>query len=199
MSHAHLWVGTKSHVMGNMKEQTIVSILGIALLVWWISSGKANVKQIESDVQLMERLAEPWVGFPNKEKNNSAIYMNLSSFLTTTKAMTREIQEVFPDMTPTQLQRYLLDSLTQVAQETDLFAKLIHKADFEVSSGDSFVDGPFEISTQTEIQDLEMIIGLMFKVLQRARDVAVELLNKVGTHPQAISQMTGPLDALLPL
>ena len=182
-----------------MKEQTIVSILGIALLVWWISSGKANVKQIESDVQQMARLAEPWVGFPNKEKNNSAIYMNLSSFLTTTKALTREIREVFPDMTPTQLQRYLLESLTQVAQETDLFAKLVHKADFEVSSGESFVDGPFEITTQAEIRALDKIIGIMHNVLQRARDVAVDLLQKVGTDPVAISQMTGPLDALLPL
>jgi hypothetical protein len=148
---------------------------------------------------MMERLAQPWLGSPHKANKTSAIFLNLSSFVSRTKAMTTEIQEVFPDMTPTQLQGYIMNSLTQIAQETDLFATLVHKADFEISSGDSFVDGPFEIRTQTEIQDLELIIGIMFNVITHARDVAVELLNKVGVDPKAIMQISQPLDALLPL
>ena len=184
-----------------MKEQTIVSILGLALILWWISTGKAKVKGIEEEVADIQKLAKPWVNasYAHSEKTHSRIYTHLRDFTRDSHSLLETVQDHFKQITKVELLETLSELLPEIAQEVVTFEKIMTQAKIQISEKDSYVDGPFELKTQAEFEPIDQIIIGMRTILRMTQEIGTDLMKQLGIKPEIIMDVNKPLNALLPL
>ena len=180
-----------------MQQQTIVSILGIGLVLWWMSSGRVQIISITDQVAQIKRLASPWLDYASAEKRQSVMYANLRRFIAEADELVEMSTANFREMRPRELERYLDTSLPRIAQSINTFERIVERAQDQIDENGVYVDGPFEINQKNALDDVDQIIDTLQDVLGRTRDLAVEILKQVGYTDTQLSDLTQELDVLL--
>ena len=181
-----------------MKEQTIVGILGIALVVWWMTSGREKVNSIQSDVAKLRQLATPWTEYRGGHAKNSILYTFLTQFVAEARELLDMATEHFQEMRQIELMRYFDTSLVRVAERLGKFADIIEKAEDEVEESGAWVDGPFRLTDETELEPLDDFVDTFYRAIGKTRNVGVEILQKLGVPPEELKKLTSRLDVLVP-
>ena len=182
-----------------MKQETIVSILGLALLVWWFSTGKAKVRSIKEDVAYIEELASRWIKAPfsHSEKKHSMIYTNLRSIVFDSRNLLQTVEETFQGMTKAELLEKMKEEIPEIAEELGKFESMMTEVKIAISSGDKYVDGPFEITNKEETDQIDDIIIALQFLLKKTDDVGQDLMRQLGFSAKDIAESSERLNASL--
>ena len=180
-----------------MQEQTIVSVLGLALLFWWATSGRTKVNSIGQDVAMIKRLSEPWTQRDVSHKQDSAVWTNLTAFVSDSEHVLEDVTETFQTMTQSQLSRYIQHTLPNIVERVVNFRMIMQRAQWRINKKEKFVDGPFQLETQNEIDDIQEITNLLIVVYTQARDLGVEILIQLDVPVDVIKDMALKLDVFL--
>ena len=182
-----------------MKQESIVSILGLALLMWWVSTGKTKVRSIQEDVKHIEKLSEPWLKAPfsHTEKKHSLIYTNLRSIVADSKNLLAAVEQTFKGMTRSELLAYMTEDIPEIAEEVGKFESAMTEVKITISQKDSYVDGPFEIKTLAETDQIDDIIIALQFLLKKTHDIGQDLMRQLGFSAEDMAKSSERLNASL--
>ena len=197
----HLWVLGSAEIFSRciikMQEQSIFSILGLALLFWWATSGRGTVSSIQDDIASIEKLAEPYLRTTSYHRRDSRIFLDLDYFVGEIKTLENVVSEEFQTMGQKTLETYLSQDLPPFAERVQAFHALLDLRLIEVSEGTGWVDGIFKINSVDELVPLRQIVELLYDALRKVKTIGAELLQKLLVPSDTIAELLKGLDVVL--
>ena len=180
-----------------MHEPTIVSTLGFPLLFWWARCGRNKVDSIAHDVSTIKRLYIQWTQREVSPKVESTIYKSLSSFVADSQNVLCRVRDEFQDITPSLLVNFIETTLPDIAERVSQFDAVVRRAECAILTGGSFLDGPYEVKSQREIDEIFDIIDTVYRTIQKSSDMGVEILRQLKLPEDKLAKLTHRLDVLL--
>ena len=177
-----------------LPTNSIVSVLGVSLVLWWLSTGQKQATSIATDVALLEKIARPWLDRNLQGPKHSRVVRFLEFGAQHGRGILDTVTEGFQTMSQKDLVRFLTLRLPEVAMTRFYFAGGLKKIAEDVRGGEPYPDGPIIVKTVQEVRELELFTETVRLVLLKTQDLAVQILKKLKVTDERILEINTPLN-----
>jgi hypothetical protein len=182
-----------------MKQETIVSILGVALVLWWFTTGEKAVTSMDSHLQRLLAAADPWINSDKSrsQRGESRVSLILYELTERCQDVMKEIKNDFQNMIKDELNSFIYRTLTNLAKTGEGLRHIIAHIDGDIAAGHKYVDGLYTYSAPEDTAPMKDVYNNLNAILLAARRLGNDLQRQLGMDEEEINSINEPLAMII--
>ena len=173
--------------------------MGVALILWWLTTGEKAVTSMESHLQRLLAAADPWINSDKSrsQRKESRVSLILYELTERCQEVMDEIKDDFQNMIKDELTEFIYTTLTNLAKTGEGLRHTIGHIDGDISAGRKYVDGLYVYSAPEDTAPLKEVWTNLNNILHAARRLGNDLQRQLGMDEDEINSINEPLAMII--